>query len=209
MARLLYVMCDVKSPAGSSSFKIASDFIVEYFKCNPRDELDVIDLPADRISIDEDVMSGREKIKNGDPPMALNEYEHRKLSRIKRLTGNFIAADKYVFVTPDWNAALPVQFNEYIASLCAFGKVFKMLPVSPIDLIRQRNKKCMHIYSTTGSGNGQEERPPLAYFRFMMKSLGISEVESIAIEDIGSPPDTAKAAMAEAEREAIEKAKTF
>lgn len=209
MARLIYVMWDAGSPAASPRFRIASQFIVEYFGRNPQDQLDVIDLQTDCIPIDHDVMSACEKIRKGSPSEALTEQERQKLSRIKRVTGNFIAADKYVFVTPDWNAALPAEFNEYVASLCAFGKFFKMLPGSPINLIRKRSKKCIHIYSTAGPGAGKEESSPMAYFRFVMDSLGISQVETIAVEDTGLPTEQSVKAVMRAEREVMRKVTGF
>src|SRR5512143_1617909 len=134
MARLLYVICDVESPANATSFDIASKFIVEYFKFNPEDELDIIDLHLDLVQqIDDDVIKGCEKLRSGRSSLALMECESKKTSRLIRVAGNFIAADKYVFVTPDWNAAPPGKLTEFIDTVCAFGKVLKTLPGSPFD----------------------------------------------------------------------------
>src|SRR5208283_5923457 len=119
MAKLLYIICEIKPVENSPSLFVASEFINEYLKLNPNDEIHVLDLYRDYIQrTDADILSGWEKINQGHAFVTLTDDEQRKIGRHLKLADQFIAADKYVFVTPMWNIGFPAEFKIYIDAIC-------------------------------------------------------------------------------------------
>ena len=83
----------------------------------------------------------------------LTEDEQRKVSRIWRLADQFIAADKYIFVTPMWNLGFPAELKMYIDTVCVAGKTFKYTPAGPEGLLKNQGRKCLHIHSSERQGD--------------------------------------------------------
>jgi FMN-dependent NADH-azoreductase len=203
MATLLYVTCNLKPVEISNSLSVGKEFLDEYIRRNPDDEVHLLDLYRDNIQrFDADVLSGAGKLRCGQDFTALTEDEQRKISRIWRLADQFIAADRYVFVTPMWNLGFPAELKMYIDTVCVVGKTFRYTPTGPEGLLKNQGRKCLHIHSTGGFHFGKEEDHSVPYLRSIMGFMGIDDFEAIVVEGVDAVPERAE----EFKRSAIEKA---
>jgi FMN-dependent NADH-azoreductase len=204
MAKLLYVTCNLKPVGLSRSLSVGKEFLDEYIRQNPSDEVHVLDLYRDNIQrIDADVLGGWERMRNGESFASLTSDEQRKVSRIWKHADQFIAADKYVFVTPMFNLGFPAEFKMYIDAVCVVGKTFAYTPNGPAGLLKDQGRKCLHIHSSGGFHFGKEEDHSVPYLKSIMGFMGIEDFEVIVVEGVDAIPDRAetfKAAAAERAR---------
>ena len=193
MARLLYVTCNLKPLEISRSLSVGKEFLDEYLKHNPEDEVHSLDLYRDNIQrIDADVLSGWGKLRNGESLASLSDDEQRKVSRIWKHADQFIAADKYVFVTPMYNLGFPAEFKMYIDAVCVVGKTFTYTPAGAVGLLKNQGRKCLHIHSNGGFHYGKEEDHSVPYLKSIMGFMGIENFESVVLEGVDAMPDLAE-----------------
>lgn len=193
MARLLYVTCNLKPLEISRSLSVGKEFLEEYLKHNPEDEVHFLDLYRDNIQrIDADVLSGWGKLRNGQSLASLSDDEQRKVSRIWKHADQFIAADKYVFVTPMYNLGFPAEFKMYIDAVCVVGKTFTYTPAGAVGLLKKQGRKCLHIHSNGGFHYGKDEDHSVPYLKSIMGFMGIENFESVVLEGVDAMPDMAE-----------------
>ena len=82
--------------------------------------------------IDKDVLTGWGKLRNGD---TLTNEEQQKVDRLSAILDEFLAADKYVFVSPMWNLSFPPVLKAYIDAISIAGKTFKYTAEGPQGLL--------------------------------------------------------------------------
>ena len=190
MKKLLYVTCNLKPVGHSRSLSVGKEFIDEYHRHNPDDEVHVIDLYRDNIQrIDADVLSGWGKMRNGAIFSSLSIDEQRKVGRIWKLADQFIAADKYVFVTPMFNLGFPAEFKIYIDAVCVAGKTFTYTPTGPVGLLKDKGKKCLHIHSSGGFHFGTLEDHSVPYLKSIMGFMGIEDFGAVVVEGVDAIKD--------------------
>ncbi|BDV41920.1 FMN-dependent NADH-azoreductase 2 [Geotalea uraniireducens] len=206
MKKLLYVTCNLKPAEQSRSLTLGKEFLDTYIKYHPDDEVHFLDLYRDNIQrIDTDVLSGWGKMRNGASFASLSIDEQRKVGRIWKHADQFIAVDKYVFVTPMYNLGFPAEFKMYIDAVCVVGKTFSYTPIGPVGLLKDQGRKCLHIHSSGGFHFGKQEDHSVPYLRSVMKFMGIDDFEAIVLEGVDAIPDSAdefKVAAAEKARNA-------
>ncbi|MGG3563403.1 NAD(P)H-dependent oxidoreductase, partial [Neobacillus rhizosphaerae] len=126
MAQVLYITAHPHDESQSYSMAVGKAFIDSYKENNPNDEVVHVDLYSENIPhIDADVFSGWGKLRSGQAFEELSSEEKAKVSRLNELSDQFIAADKYVFVTPLWNFSFPPVMKAYLDSVAVAGKTFK------------------------------------------------------------------------------------
>lgn len=185
MAKILYIVSNPKSIDKSVSRKLGMEFIQEYKKENPEDEVIEIDLYNTEIpELDSDVLS----IRNGI--LVENPIAHEKVSQINRFTEQFIQADKYIFVTPLWNLGLPAKTKTYIDTICIAGKTFRYTASGVQGLLK--NKKCLHIHSSGGFHSKDPQSHADGYLKDIMSFLGVLDYKSIVVEGHQAAPDKAQ-----------------
>jgi len=210
MERLLYITCDLQPVEHSRSLIAGSEFLSEYLKWNPEDEIHMLDLYRDNIQrVDADVLSGLGKMNSGHHFAALTTDEQRKISRIWRLADQFVAADKYVFVTPMWNLGFPAELWMYIDTLFVVNKTYRYTPSGPEGLLKNQGRKCLLIHSTDGFDCGEKEALCVSYLRTNMKFIGIEDFEAIVIKGADTVPVKAKECINEEINKALEFAVRF
>ena len=104
----------------------------------------------------------------------------------------FIAADKYVFVTPMYNLGFPAEFKMYIDAVCVVGKTFTYTPAGAVGLLKNQGRKCLHIHSNGGFHFGKEEDHSVPYLKSIMGFMGIENFESVVLEGVDAMPDLAE-----------------
>jgi FMN-dependent NADH-azoreductase len=211
MATVLYITAHPLDETQSFSMAVGKEFIEAYREANPNDEVIYIDLYKQNIpSIDADVFSGWGKLRSGQTFDQLTESEQKKVGRLAELVDQFVAADKYVFVTPLWNFSFPPVMKAYIDSICAVGKTFKYTEQGPVGLLT--DKKALHIQARGGiysEGPAAEMEMGHRYLGTIMKFIGVPSFEGLFVEGHNQFPDRADAIKKEAIARARELAKTF
>lgn len=211
VATILYITANPKSVEESFSLSVGEEFINAYRENHPDDEVIRLDLyKIDVPFIDTDVFSGWGRLQQGTSFDELSADEKQKVSTINQLTDQFIAADKYVFVTPFWNFSYPPKMKAYIDNIAIAGKTFKYTAAGPVGLLT--DKKALHIQARGGvysEGPAKEMEFGDRHLRTVLGFMGVPEIETIAVEGMAAFPDQAQEIKQKAIQRALEYAKQF
>jgi FMN-dependent NADH-azoreductase len=184
MANLLYVTCNVRPQDRSRSLSLGYEFLDEYLRRNPHDEVQVLDLYRDSIQrIDQDVFSAWER----SDYSLLSEEERRKMSRIWRLADQFGRCDKYVFVTHSFNLWFPAEFKMYIDTISVPGLTYRLTPQGAQGSLPVQSRKSLHLHADLPFIFGPEQDMSVAYLRSMLNFLGIADQETVLLK--GDDPE--------------------
>ncbi|HZG84214.1 FMN-dependent NADH-azoreductase [Paenibacillus sp.] len=211
MARLLYITANPKAEEQSYCLSVGRAFLDEYRSANPEDDIVELDLYQTHIPhIDTDVFNGWGKLQQGKAFDELSAEEKAKVARINELTDQFIAADRYVFVTPLWNFSFPPIVKAYIDTICIAGKTFKYTAEGPVGLLQ--GKRAIHIQARGGvysEGPAKEMEFGDRYLRTIFGFIGIQDVQSVIVEGMAQMADQAQAIKERAIANAKEAARSF
>jgi len=211
VAKVLYITANPKAVEQSYCLAVGQAFIEAYRKEKPEDEVVELDLYRTQIpDIDTDVFSGWGKLQQGKSFDELSKDEKDKVARINALTDQFVAADKYVFVTPLWNFSFPSRVKAYIDTICIAGKTFRYTANGPVGLLE--GKKAVHIQARGGvysEGPAKEMEFGDRYLRTIFGFIGIRDVDSVIVEGMAQTPDQAQAIKEKAIARAREAAREF
>ncbi len=211
MATLLHIIAHPNDETQSFSMAAGNAFVQAYREAHPKDEVIHLDLYKAHIPhIDADVFSGWGKLRSGSELSTLSAEEKSKVNRLNELVDQFVAADKYVFITPMWNFSYPPIMKAYIDAICAAGKTFKYTAEGPVGLLP--DKKALHIqarggiYSTAPMSDMEMGHRHLAA---IMQFFGITDFQGLFIEGHNQYPDRAAAIKQEGIDKAVSLAKSF
>lgn len=211
MATVLYITAHPHDHTASFSMAVGKEFIDAYRSSHPQDEVIHLDLyKTDVPSIDTDVFSAWGKLQSGGAFDQLSPEEQRKISTMNQLSDQFVAADKYVFVTPMWNLFFPAVLKTYFDTVCVAGKTFKYTEQGPVGLLT--DKKALHIQATGGiysAGPAKELNVGNEYIDKLLKFLGVPSYETLPVEGMAYKPDQAQNIKEEAIKKAKELAAQF
>ncbi|KUP08882.1 FMN-dependent NADH-azoreductase [Bacillus coahuilensis m2-6] len=211
MAQVLYITAHPHDDKMSYSMAVGKEFIEQYKESNPNDEVIHIDLYKENIpSIDADVFSGWGKLQSGQGFEELSEHEKAKVGRLSELVEQFVAADKYVFVSPLWNFSFPPVLKAYIDSVSVAGKSFKYTEQGPVGLLT--DKKALHIQARGGvysEGPAAGMEMGHRYLGVVMQFFGVPSFEGLFVEGHNAMPDKAEQIKADAITRAKDLAHTF
>ncbi|MDR6879914.1 FMN-dependent NADH-azoreductase [Bacillus sp. 3255] len=211
MATVLYITAHPNDPQTSFSLAVGKEFIEAYREANPGDEVIHVDLFKSNIpQIDADVFSGWGKLQSGAAFDTLTADEQAKVARLGQIVDQYVAADKYVYVSPMWNFSFPPVLKAYVDAICAAGKTFKYTAEGPVGLLT--DKKAFHIQA---SGGVYSEGPAAgfesghSYLAKIMQFHGVPSFEGLFVEGMAAAPDKAGEIKANAIVKAKEAAKRF
>ncbi|GAA4706962.1 FMN-dependent NADH-azoreductase [Brevibacillus fulvus] len=211
MATVLYITAHPNDETQSYSMAVGKAFIDEYKAAHPDDQVIHLDLYKENIPyIDADVFSGWGKLRSGSSFDQLSAEEKAKVGRLSELTDQFVAADKYVFVTPMWNFSFPPIMKAYIDSICTAGKTFKYTEQGSVGLLT--DKKALHIQARGGiysEGPMAELEMGHRFLSVIMKFFGVPSFEGLFVEGHNQYPDRAEQIKQDAIAKAKQLAKTF
>jgi FMN-dependent NADH-azoreductase len=211
MATVLYITAHPHDHQTSFSMAVGKEFIETYREANPADEVIYLDLyKMDVPHIDADVFSGWGKLRSGTSFDQLSDVEKSKVARLNELVDQYVAADKYVFVSPMWNFSFPPVLKAYIDAICIAGKTFKYTENGPVGLLT--SQKAVHIQAsggvyTEGPAAGMESGH--SYLKKIMQFHGVPTFEGIFVEGMAAMPDQAQSIKEKAIVQAKEVAKRF
>ncbi|MFS0858549.1 FMN-dependent NADH-azoreductase [Paenibacillus taichungensis] len=188
MSTVLYITAHPLDPQSSYSLAVGNEFIEAYREANPTDEVAYLDLYQENIpQIDADVLRGWGKMRSGSSFDQLTDAEKSKVARHETIIDQFVAADKYVYVSPMWNFSIPPVLKAYTDVTSVPGKTFKYTKDGPVGLLS--GKKALHIQA---SGSVYSEGPlaPIEMgYSYLLKILnfyGIQSIEAIFVEGTAS-----------------------
>jgi len=189
MANLLYVTCNVRPQDRSRSLSLGYEFLDEYLRRNPRDEVQLLDLYRDGIQrVDQDVFNALGRIEQGkDYVLLLSEEERRKMSRLWRLADQFGRCDKYVFVTHSLNLWFTAEFKMYIDAICIPDRTYRLTPDGAEGILSDRHRKSLHLHAVPTFKFGQEHDLSAPYLRSVLGFLGVAHHETVFLE--GDDPE--------------------
>lgn len=211
MATTLYITAHPLDHQTSFSLAVGKEFIEAYRESNPNDEVISLDLFNLVIpQIDADVLGAWGKLAAGTPFDQLSAAEVEKVARLNEIVDQFVAADKYVFVSPMWNFSFPPVLKAYIDAISVGGKTFKYTATGPVGLLT--DKKAIHIQASGGvysEGPAAGFENGYSYLKKVMMFLGVPSIEGIFVEGMNAMPDKAQEIKANAIVKAKEAAKSF
>lgn len=173
MSKVLYIKANIKKNGESRTFKVSDSFIEEYKKNNPNDEVVVLDLYKENI----DFLRPDDLGKIFGP-----KNEESKNNPILKYAYQFAEADKYVIAAPMWNLSIPAILKAYIDYISVSGITFKYTAQGSVGLLQ--NKKALHIVSRGGEYINAPYEMGDRYIRTILGFFGITEVETLAIENL-------------------------
>ncbi|MGO4370798.1 NAD(P)H-dependent oxidoreductase [Paenibacillus sp. MCAF20] len=188
MTTVLYITAHPLDPQESFSLAVGKAFIEAYREANPTDEIVHLDMYKENIpQFDADVLHGWGKLRSGSSFDQLSDAEKSKVARLEAIVDQYVAADKYVYVSPMWNFSIPPVLKAYTDVTSIPGKTFKYTKDGPLGLLS--GKKALHIQT---SGSVYSEGPLAAYemgYSYLTKILqfyGIQSIEAIFVEGTAS-----------------------
>lgn len=208
MSQVLYITAHPLDEMVSNSMAVGKAFIDTYKSEHPEDEVVHIDLFKDEVpEIDAEVFSGWGKLQSGE---TLTDSEQQKVNRLTELVDQFVAADKYVFVTPMWNLSFPPAVKRYFDAVAVAGKTFKYTAEGPQGLLT--DKAALHIQSRGGyysEGPAADFELGDRYIRTILAFMGVPDISLIAIEGHNAEPENAEEIKLNAIQQAEQFAKQF
>ncbi|WP_139488883.1 FMN-dependent NADH-azoreductase [Brevibacillus dissolubilis] len=211
MAQVLYIIANPQVEEYSFGLQVGKEFVSAYREANPQDEVVTVDLyNIDLPLIDKDVLTAWGALRQGTEFTALSAAQQQKVSRIGELTDQFAAADKYVFVSPMWNLSYTPLLKAYIDTFLIAGKTFKYTENGPVGLLA--GKKAVHIQARGGIYSeppGSDLEFGDKHLRAVLGFIGITDVETIAVEGMAAAPQDAENIKSRAIDNARDVAKRF
>lgn len=190
MASLLYVTCNIKPQHQSRTLSLGNEFLDEYLRQNPQDEVQVLDVYRDSIQrVDQDVLIAWERIERGEDYGLLSAEERLKMIRIWRLADQFARCDKYVFVTHSLNLWFAAEFKTYIDTICVSDRTYRLTPYGAEGVLHQLNRKSLHLHASQNYKFGQEPDMSEAYLRSVLNFMGVGNQETVLLS--GDDPERA------------------
>ncbi|MER2175712.1 MAG: FMN-dependent NADH-azoreductase [Carnobacterium sp.] len=195
MKKVLYITANPNDATQSYSIAAGEAFINSYKEKNPEHEVLHLDLYKENIpQIDGDVFSGWGKLGSGQSFEELTAEEGAKVSRLAELVEQFVAYDKYVFVTPLWNFSYPPVMKAYLDAVSSAGKTFRYSDQGQaIGLLT--DKKALHIQAR---GGFYSEFPAAdlesghRHLQIMMQFFGVPTFEGLFVEGHNKAPEQAQ-----------------
>jgi len=188
MANLLYVTCNVRPQDRSRTLSLGYEFLEEYLRCNPHDEVQLLDLYRDNVQrFDLDIHNAFGRVANGEK-YGLHSYDELpKVIRMLRLADQFCTCDKYVFVTHSLNLWFPAEFKMYIDAICVPDRTYRLTPGGAEGILSDPQRKSMHLHAGPPFKFGQEQDLSVAYLRSVLSFLGVTHQETMLLE--GDDPE--------------------
>ncbi|EQB86742.1 FMN-dependent NADH-azoreductase [Clostridium punense] len=171
MSKVLYIKANPKPDSESNTFKLSNEFIEEYKKQNPNDEIIILDLY-------------KENIRPLDNEMVTNMFSGVK-DEVYHQAELFASVDKYVFAAPMWNLSIPAILKAYFDYVSYVGIAFKYTEQGAVGLLADKGKKAVHIVSR---GGAYSEGPSASYemgdryVKTILGFFGIYDVKTLALE---------------------------
>lgn len=213
MAKVLFLVANYYPTAKSVSRQVATSFINEYIKYNTKDEITVLNLcNIDIPQMDYSILSAIDSLNEGTSFDELSVYQKEKLNYMQKLSDQFIEADKYVIVSPNWNLSLPPQVTDYFLAVLKNKVTFDFSGEDILPLMNDKKRKVLMICS---SGYVCSDKESVNYclgvdwVKNLFNICGVDDFDVVYAEGTQQFPDKFDEILSNAKVEAKVYAKTF
>lgn len=151
MTKVLVIVAHPISAEYSKSQQVAEKFITTYSAQNPLTEITKINLfDLDAPDVDTVVYSAFGALMNGANFESLSTEQQQALGKRQVVIDQFMAHDRYVFVSPMWEFSFPAVLKKYLDIICAARQTFKYSEIGvPVGLLS--GKKAVYIQASGGN----------------------------------------------------------
>lgn len=198
MSKVLYIKANIKPEGQSRTFQVSDTFIEEYKKQHSEDEIITLDLYKEDIDFlrpeDLGVLFGPKTEESKQHPHLKYAYQ-------------FVEADKYIVATPMWNLSFPAILKAYLDYVSVSGITFQYTANGPVGLCK--DKKALYIVARGGAYENTPVEMGERYLRTIFGFFGITDMETIALENLDGMPEKAGEVVEEGKKQAKALASTF
>lgn len=210
--KLLMIQAHPATTMPSNSLDVAENFRQAYSAAHPHDEIIVRDVYAGVPGISSELFEAMHHLRSGMKREDLPENERMFMQQRHVFVDEFVNADKYVFVNPNYNYFLPAEMKQYLDSIAIARQLFYYTPEGPVGLLH--DKKALHIQASgdiyhTGPNPQHTKDFGDEYLQFMLRVFGVTDYQGLFIEGGRLNPDKVTDTLAAARAEARLLAKTF
>ncbi len=207
MSRLLFLKA---SPRGdrSHSLSVASAFVAAYRGLHPEDEIierDLVSMDLPRLT--GDVLKAKYNIMHG---LEHSPVDKANWKAVEDVIAEFKSAQKLVLAVPMWNFSIPYPLKHYIDVIVQPGYTFSASPDGYTGLCSHRT------FIAYARGGEYAQGGPLetynfqsTYLEFELGFIGITDVQSVAVQPTLRGPEATQKAKDEAMRSALDLVRTF
>lgn len=204
MTKIMFIKA---SPRGerSHSIAVAERFIAACRSADPKVEILERDLFAmDLPTLDGPTLAGKYNIMHGRP---FSEADRKAWSAVETVIADFKSADKYVFAIPMWNFSLPYRLKHFMDIVAQPTYTFEATDQGYKGLVKA---KAFIAYARGGDyPDGSPYNFQQDYMTFYLGFIGITDVQSVAVQPTLAGDGPRDASKAEAIQKALEIARTF
>lgn len=176
MNKILYIKANIKPEGQSRTFKVSDEFIEEYKRLNPNDEVVTLDLYNENI----DFLRGEDLGAVFGP-----KNEESRNHPILKYAYQIAEVDKIVIAAPMWNLGVPAIVKAYFDYVSVTGITFRYTENGPVGMAKATNALIV-------SGRGGDYSSPIAkememgerYLRTILTFFGVKDIKSIAAENL-------------------------
>lgn len=191
MKKLLYISVNSKPEELSASKTVAREFINKFLDRNKDFEVKELDLYKEHIPrLKYEYFEDRNSIINEEACKKLSIEDQKEVKRIKELCDEFVNSSMYVIASPMWSLSFPAPLKEYIDCIIQNKKTILIEKgKKPKGLLDDKYRALVYIQSSGGSipwildpimDRGEN------YIAAIMKSIGISKVEELKVDNTGT-----------------------
>jgi FMN-dependent NADH-azoreductase len=209
MASLLYIKASPRAER-SHSIAVADEFISEYRKAHPGDNVLTVDIFSELLPVfDGPAVEAKYLIMHGKD----RTPEHAAAWKpVEELIAQFKSADKYVLAVPMWNFSIPYRLKQYIDLIVQPGLTFTFDPEAGYKGL-VKDKPMLVVYARGGEYSDPEVQNldlQKKYLELVFGFIGFENIKSIIIEPtLHGGPDVAQQKKDKAITQARVLAKTF
>ncbi len=194
MSKVLVVESSVRQE-GSVSRQLTAEFIAQWQKAHPQDQVTVRDLARDAVPhLDADLLGGWMK-----PAAEQSAAEQAALVRSSQLTDELMAADVLVLAAPMYNFAIPSTLKSWLDHVLRAGVTFQYTAQGPQGLLQDKRAFVLTARGGVYAGGPLDQQEP--YLRQVLGFIGITDVTFIHAEGLNMGGDVAEQGLAKARRQ--------
>lgn len=209
---LLMIQAHPTTGMPSRSLDVAAQFRQAYGDTHPDDNIIVRDVSAGTPGISSDMFEAMHHLRSGMSRDELPDNERTFMQQRHAFVDEFISADKYVFVNPNYNYFLPAEMKQYIDTIAVARQLFYYTPTGPVGLLH--DKKALHIQSSgdiyhTGPNPQHTTDFGDAYLQYILQVFGVTDYQGLFIEGGRIKPEKTADILEAARHQARTLAETF
>lgn len=176
MKKVLYIKANIKPEGQSRTFKVSDNFIEEYKRLNPEDEIITLDLYKEGIDF----------LRPEDLGVVFGpKTEESKKHPILKYAYQIVEADKIVVAAPMWNLGSPAILKAYFDYVSVTGITFKYTAEGPVGM-------CKADKALIVSGRGGDYSNEITsqfemgerYIRAILSFFGVKDIKSVSAENL-------------------------